>query len=115
MKSVSSSTGAVWNLKLHQNRMWSGEVSRFKADDLVELFEENVVAVEKQEKTLFSHVVIDSDSGPGRAFAKACEDNEDVHFYIKLPRWFLIETPVGTYNPDWGVDVQERSNLIFRR
>ena len=27
MKSVSSSTGAVWNLKLHQNRMWSGEVS----------------------------------------------------------------------------------------
>ena len=93
--------------------MWSGEVSRFKADDLVELFEENVVAVEKQEKTLFSHVVIDSDSGPGRAFAKACEDNEDVHFYIKLPRWFLIETPVGTYNPDWALVYKNDQTLYF--
>ena len=89
------------------------EMHRFKADDLVELFEENVVAVEKQEKTLFSHVVIDSGSGPERAFAKACEDNEDVHFYIKLPRWFLIETPVGTYNPDWALVYKNDQTLYF--
>ena len=89
------------------------EMHRFKAGDLVELFEENVGAVEKQGKTLFSHVVIDSDSGPERAFAKACEDNEDVHFYIKLPRWFLIETPVGTYNPDWALVYKNDQTLYF--
>ena len=89
------------------------EMHRFKADDLVELFEENVVAVEKQEKTLFSHVVIDSDSGPERAFAKACKDNEDVHFYIKLPRWVLIETPVGTYKPDWALVYKNDQTLYF--
>ena len=89
------------------------EMHRFKADDWVEQYEDNVVAVERQEKTLFSHVVIDSDSGPERAFAKACEDNEDVHFYIKLPRWFLVDTPVGKYNPDWALVYKNDQILYF--
>jgi type III restriction enzyme len=69
--------------------------------------------VEKQEKTLFSHIVIDSNSGPERAFAQACEDNADVLFYIKLPRWFQIETPVGPYNPDWAVAYRNDTTLYF--
>ena len=44
---------------------------------------ETAEAVEKQEKTLFTHIVIDSDSNPERLFAQACEDNDDVLFYIK--------------------------------
>jgi type III restriction enzyme len=89
------------------------EMHRFEADDLMELFEANVMAVQKQEKTLFSHIVIDSGSGPERAFAKACEDNDDVHFYIKLPRWFVIETPVGPYNPDWALIYKNDNTLYF--
>jgi type III restriction enzyme len=23
--------------------------------------------------------------------------------YLKLPSWFKIETPLGSYNPDWAV------------
>lgn len=26
--------------------------------------------------------------------------------YAKLPAWFKIETPLGTYNPDWAVLVE---------
>jgi type III restriction enzyme len=89
------------------------EMHRFEADDLLELFEANVVAVQKQEKTLFSHIVIDGGSTPERSFAKACEDNEDVHFYIKLPRWFLIDTPVGSYNPDWALVYKNDQTLYF--
>jgi type III restriction enzyme len=89
------------------------EMRRFERDDLMEVFASNVQAVEKQEKTLFSHIVIDSNSGPERAFAQACEDNEDVLFYIKLPRWFQIETPVGPYNPDWAVAYRNDSTLYF--
>ena len=89
------------------------EMHRFEDDNLMELFEANVVAVKKQDKTLFSHIVIDSSSGPERSFAKACEDNEDVHFYIKLPRWFLIETPVGAYNPDWALVYKNDQTLYF--
>lgn len=46
-------------------------------------------------------------------FAQACEDNEDVLFYIKLPRWFRIETPVGPYNPDWAVAYRNNTTLYF--
>ena len=72
-----------------------------------------MVAVHKQEKTLFSHIIIDSASGPEKAFAQACENNEDVHFYIKLPRWFEIETPVGPYNPDWPLVYKNDETLYF--
>ncbi len=89
------------------------EMRRFERDDLMEVFASNICAVEKQEKTLFSHIVIDSNSGPERAFAQACEDNADVLFYIKLPRWFQIETPVGPYNPDWAVAYSNDTTLYF--
>jgi len=36
--------------------------------------------------------------------------------YAKLPAWFKIETPLGTYNPDWAVvseiDGQERLYFV---
>lgn len=89
------------------------EMRRFEADDLMEVFASNVCAVGKQDKTLFSHIVIDSNSSPERLFAQACEDNDDVLFYIKLPRWFQIETPVGPYNPDWAVAYKNDKVLYF--
>ena len=89
------------------------EMRRFKGDDLMDVFASNVKAVEKQDKTLFSHIIIDSNSGPERLFAQACEDNDDVLFYIKLPRWFQIETPVGLYNPDWALAYRNDRTLYF--
>lgn len=89
------------------------EMRRFEGDDLRTLFLSNIQPVGKPEKTLFSHIEIDSNSGPERHFAKDCEDNDDVLFYIKLPRWFEIETPVGAYRPDWAVMYQGDSHLYF--
>lgn len=87
------------------------EMRRFEHDDLMEVFASNVRAVEKQEKALFSHIVFDSE--PERAFAQSCEDNDDVLFYIKLPGWFQIETPVGSYNPDWALAYRNDKTLYF--
>lgn len=89
------------------------EMQRFETDDLKEWFEANLFEVAKPEKTLFSHIVIDSDSGPERKFAQACDDNDDVLFYIKLPRWFTIDTPVGEYNPDWALAYNNDNTLYF--
>jgi len=89
------------------------EMRRFESDDWMQVFASNVKEVGQQDKTLFSHIVIDSNSGPERNFAQACEDNEDVLFYIKLPRWFQIETPVGPYNPDWAVAYKNDKVLYF--
>jgi type III restriction enzyme len=89
------------------------EMRRFEGDDLMEVFESNVRAVNDQGKTLFSHIVIDSNSSPERKFAEACDNNEDVLFYIKLPKWFQIETPVGSYNPDWALAYRNDQTLYF--
>jgi len=88
------------------------EMRRFE-DGEVETFLSGVHEVQHPDKTLFSHIVIDSDSGPERRFAEDCEDNDDVLFYIKLPRWFTIETPVGEYNPDWALVLRGDRTLYF--
>jgi type III restriction enzyme len=89
------------------------EMRRFQADDLMEVFESNVVAVKRPEKTLTSHIVVDSGSTPEKEFALACENNDDVHFYIKLPHWFRIETPVGGYTPDWALVYHNERSIYF--
>ncbi len=87
--------------------------SAFREDSAKEYFKGNVVAVSKQDKTLFSHIVIDSDSKPEKKFMEACENSEDVMFYLKLPAWFCIDTPVGKYNPDWALAYQNDKTLYF--
>lgn len=58
-------------------------------------------------------VEVDSNSTPEREFAKACDENDDVLFYLKLPDWFKIDTPVGPYNPDWALMYQNDELLYF--
>ena len=60
----------------------------------------------KATKSVFAHVVYDS-SGVERNFAEQLEKNEAVKVYAKLPGWFRIPTPLGTYNPDWAVLVEK--------
>ena len=54
------------------------------------------------EKSVFEYVVYDSE-GTERKFAEDLEANEAVKVYAKLPAWFKIPTPLGSYNPDWAV------------
>jgi type III restriction enzyme len=58
------------------------------------------------EKSVFEHVIYDS-GGVERTFAEQLEKNEAVKIYAKLPGWFKVPTPLGTYNPDWAVLVEE--------
>ena len=57
-------------------------------------------------KSVFEHVVYDL-SGVERSFAEQLERNEAVKVYAKLPGWFKVPTPLGTYNPDWAVLVEK--------
>ncbi len=43
------------------------------------------------------------DSKPEWQFARDLDTREDIKLFLKLPSWFKIETPIGTYNPDWAV------------
>ena len=57
-------------------------------------------------KSVFERVVYDS-SGIERSFAEELENNEAVKLYAKLPGWFKVPTPLGTYNPDWAVLIEK--------
>ena len=35
------------------------------------------------------------------------EKNEAIKIYAKLPGWFKVPTPLGTYNPDWAVLIEK--------
>ncbi len=41
-----------------------------------------------------------------RKFVKELDTSSEVVVYAKLPRGFLIPTPVGDYNPDWAISFQ---------
>jgi type III restriction enzyme len=60
----------------------------------------------KTQKSVYESVVYDS-AGTEKRFAEALEANESVKVYAKLPGWFKVPTPLGTYNPDWAVLVEE--------
>lgn len=66
-------------------------------------------------KTIFDNL-IPLDSNTEHQFANDCESMQSVRFYFKLPNWFKVNTPLGSYNPDWAVikeDDEEVSQLYF--
>ena len=50
-----------------------------------------------------------------RAFADAMSTRDDIKLFIKLPWWFKIETPIGTYNPDWAIVKQDDAKVYLVR
>ena len=56
-------------------------------------------------RSIYEHVIYDSD--PERAFADALEKNDGVVLYAKLPSWFKVPTPLGPYNPDWALQMEQ--------
>jgi len=52
--------------------------------------------------SVYDYVVYDS-STIERPFAVALDNDPEVKMFFKIPSKFKIETPIGTYNPDWAV------------
>ena len=67
--------------------------------------------VKDKSKTIYDYVEIDSDIE--RRFAEECERRDDIKFYFKLPFWFKIATPLGTYNPDWAFVYKHDKKVYF--
>ena len=63
---------------------------------------ENIIDVEK---SVYKQVVWDSKVESN--FINQLENNSAIKVYTKLPRWFTVTTPLGSYNPDWAVLVEQ--------
>ena len=59
----------------------------------------------KTEKHLYDHVLYDSDGE--KKLAANLEVASEVSVYVKLPRGFYINTPVGKYSPDFAIAFHE--------
>ena len=57
-------------------------------------------------RSVYDHVIYESEVE--KNFIEGLEKREDVRLYLKLPRWFNVRTPVGEYNPDWAIVMEER-------
>jgi type III restriction enzyme len=75
----------------------------FDSEELIGYLDKNAVTVQN---SVYDHVIYDS-STIERPFAVALDNDPDVKMFFKIPDKFKIETPIGTYNPDWAVYVDK--------
>ena len=57
------------------------------------------------QKSIYDHVSCDSEVE--KEFVKKLGTREDVKLFVKLPAWFKVRTPIGNYNPDWGLVMEQ--------
>ena len=94
--------------RIGENEYYSQEL--FENEQLLGYLKGNMLASTKSpyEKIIYqSHIESD--------LAKEFEKNTNVKVYTKLPAWFKIDTPLGTYNPDWAVlfEIDGSEKLFF--
>jgi len=94
--------GKYWSMTLFNSKELYGYLQRKGG---------NLVDVKETDKTIYDYVLVDSEIE--RKFVKELETREDVKFYLKLPFWFKIETPLGTYNPDWAIVFDGDKRIYF--
>jgi type III restriction enzyme len=73
----------------------------------------NLYEVQNREKSLFD--AIEYESEVEKQFARDLDTNEYVKLFVKLPSWFTIDTPIGSYNPDWAFVTEREEKLYFVR
>jgi len=73
---------------------WRQEL--FKNEELI-----NYLTALQVNHSIYEYIVYDSQVE--RIFAQNLDGRTDIKLFVKLPRWFEIDTPIGRYNPDWAI------------
>jgi type III restriction enzyme len=84
------------------------EMLLFKNEELI-----NYLTALQVNRSVYEYVVYDSEVE--REFARKLDSREDIRLFVKLPSWFMIDTPVGKYNPDWAILKQNGQALYLVR
>ncbi len=88
------------------NAEW--EMLLFKNEEIV-----NYLSALQVNRSLYEYVVYDSEIE--REFAAKLDKREDIRLFVKLPSWFQVDTPIGTYNPDWAIVKHNDQTLYLVR
>lgn len=88
------------------------EMRLFEEQELEIYLNNFTFKVSDTDKTIYEEYV-PLDSSVENKFAKDCESSEQIKYYFKLPDWFKIPTPIGSYNPDWAVIFEDDTKVYF--
>lgn len=94
--------------KIGEDQYYAQEL--FENQELTGYLSKNII---ESKKSVYEYVVYDSENEA--TFATSFENNKSVKVYAKLPDWFKIATPLGTYNPDWAILIERdgKNKLYF--
>jgi type III restriction enzyme len=76
--------------------------------DMTEWIEEEETVSDRVvpvDNSIYDHIVVQSETE--KRFVEKLKKRTDVRLFVKLPGWFKVRTPVGHYNPDWGLVMEE--------
>ena len=94
-------------------QFWEQSRLEQEAEEGIVRYLTNLYEVKSRGKTLFD--AIEYESEVEKQFARDLDNNENVKLFVKLPEWFKIDTPIGTYNPDWAFVTERDEKLYFVR
>ena len=79
-----------------------------------DLFKEELTSyidyILKVNKSVYDSVIIESKIEEN--FAKSLDQDSRIKLFLKLPDWYIIETPAGNYTPDWAIVVERVQNGV---
>ncbi|MEM9885824.1 MAG: DEAD/DEAH box helicase family protein [Bacteroidota bacterium] len=84
------------------------EMKRFEVDEHKLFYPEDRII--PSDKSVYDYVLWDSNVE--KRFALDLNSSQQVKFFIKLPNWFTIDTPVGKYNPDWAI-LKQNGKVVY--
>lgn len=89
------------------------EMRLFEEKEIEEYMARLYEVQSKDDRTPYDYITFDSEVE--REIAEKLDSNERVKFFCKLPRWFVVPTPLGDYNPDWAVVMENDERLYLVR
>jgi len=89
------------------------EMRLFEEKEIEDYLTRLYVVQSTNDKTPYDYVLYESEVE--REVAEKLDQNENVKFFCKLPRWFVVPTPLGNYNPDWAVVTENDEKLYLVR
>ena len=84
------------------------EMRLFKNEEMV-----NYLSAIEVQKSVYEYVTYQSEVE--RKFAQSLDARPEIKLFVKLPSWFKIDTPVGSYNPDWAIVKHNDQTLYLVR
>ncbi len=103
----------VDGIKYEQIKGQYYEMRLFEEPEIEEYLNRLYVIRSRDNRTPYDYILYESEIE--RDIAEKLDASENVKFFCKLPRWFAIPTPLGTYNPDWAIATENGAKLYLVR